>query len=67
MGGVFVQFIVNENGKLENIKTIKGIGAGCDEEAEKAIERSSGKWIPAEFEGKKVKCRMILPISFKLG
>lgn len=67
MGRVFVQFIVNEKGQLEEVKSIKGIGAGCDEEAEKAVRNSSGQWLPAEFEKKKVKCRMILPISFKLG
>ena len=65
-GKVFVQFIVNKEGKLEDIMTVKGIGYGCDAAAEKAVGESQA-WIPAEFEGKKVKVRMILPITFKLG
>jgi TonB family protein len=67
MGKVYVQFVVNEKGQLEDVKSIKGIGGGCDEEAEKAVKNSSGEWIPAEFEGKQVKSRMILPVSFKLN
>lgn len=67
MGRVYIQFIVNEKGQLKEVKSIKGIGSGCDEEAEKAVRNSSGAWIPAEFEGKKVKARMILPITFRLG
>lgn len=65
-GKVFVQFIVNKEGKLEDITAVKGIGHGCDVAAEKAVGESV-LWTPAEFEGKKVKVRMILPITFKLG
>ena len=32
-GRVFIQFIVEEDGTLTNVKMIPGIGAGCDEEA----------------------------------
>lgn len=65
-GKVFVQFIVNREGKVEEVETVKGIGYGCDIAAEKAVGESD-RWKPGEFEGKKVKVRMILPITFKLG
>ena len=65
-GKVFVQFVVDRDGTLTEVKAVKGIGAGCDEEAESVI-RSSPKWKPGKQRGRSVKVRMILPITFKLG
>lgn len=65
-GKVFVQFIVDKDGKLTEVMAIKGIGGGCDEEAVRVL-KASPKWSPASVMGKPVKVRMILPISYKLG
>lgn len=65
-GKVFVQFVVDKDGSLINVKSIKGIGAGCDEEAVRIIE-AAPNWKPGKQRGKPVKVRMILPITFKLG
>jgi periplasmic protein TonB len=65
-GKVFVQFVVDKDGSLSEIKVIKGIGAGCDEEAVRALKESP-KWKPGKQRGRPVKVRMSLPISFKLG
>ncbi len=65
-GKVFVQFTVNENGILTDVKAVKGIGAGCDQEAVRVIQESD-VWKPGEQRGRKVSVRMILPITFKLG
>jgi TonB family protein len=65
-GKVFVQFIVSTDGKLTNVAAVKGIGGGCDEEAVRVVMKSL-PWIPGLQNGKKVKVRMILPITFKLG
>ncbi len=64
-GRVFVQFVVDKTGKLTDVKTVKGIGGGCDEEAERVL-RESVRWAPAKQRGKKVKVRMNIPIQFKL-
>lgn len=64
-GRVFVQFIVDKEGKITEVKTVKGIGGGCDEEAERLL-RESKDWIPAQQRGKTVKVRMNIPIVFKL-
>nr|WKN35536.1 M56 family metallopeptidase [Tunicatimonas sp. TK19036] len=64
-GRVFVQFVVNENGELTDFQALKGIGAGCDAEAIRVLEGASG-WQPGMSEGKPVKVRMVLPITFKL-
>jgi len=65
-GRVFVQFVVDKNGQLTEVKAIKGIGAGCDEEAVRVLKQAA-KWKPGKQRGRPVKVRMILPITFKLG
>ena len=64
-GKVYVQFIVDKNGSLTDIQCIKGIGAGCDEEAKKVIQNAPN-WLPGKQRGRPVKVLMILPINFKL-
>lgn len=65
-GRVFVEFVVNKDGSLTDVKAIKGIGAGCDELAEQVI-REAPKWNPGKQRGKPVRQRMVLPIVFKLN
>jgi protein TonB len=65
-GKVFVQFVVDKDGTLTEVQAVKGIGAGCDEEAERVI-KSAPRWNPGKQRGRAVKVRMILPITFKLG
>ncbi len=65
-GKVFVQFVVDKDGSITEVKAVKGIGAGCDEEAVRVI-KGSPKWKPGKQRGRSVKVRMILPITFKLG
>ena len=65
-GKVFVQFVVDKDGTLTEVQAVKGIGAGCDEEAVRVI-KGAPKWKPGKQRGRAVKVRMILPITFKLG
>ena len=65
-GKVFVQFVVDKAGNITEVTTVRGIGAGCDEEAVRVI-KDSPQWKPGKQRGKSVKVRMILPITFKLG
>jgi protein TonB len=65
-GKVYVQFVVEKDGSLTDIKIVKGIGAGCDEEAERVV-REAKKWKPGKQRGRPVRQRMVIPIIFKLG
>ena len=65
-GKVFVQFVVDKDGSLSEVKAIKGIGSGCDEEAVRVIAESP-VWNPGKQRGKSVKVRMVMPINFRLG
>ena len=64
-GNTYVEFIVRQDGSIENIKTLKGIGFGCDEEAIRVVGLMP-KWTPASQNGKTVSQRYVLPISYKL-
>ena len=63
-GRVFLQFIVNERGEVENPRVIRGIGGGCDEEALKAIQKA--KFKPGLQRGRPVRVQYNLPVVFKL-
>ncbi len=65
-GRVFVSFVIGKDGSVSEVKAVKGIGAGCDEEAVRIIQ-SAPAWKPGRHGGRTVKQRMMLPISFKLG
>lgn len=65
-GKVFVEFVIEKDGSITDVKAIKGIGAGCDEEAVRVVG-SAPKWKPGKQRGKPVRQRMVLPIVFKLG
>lgn len=66
-GKVFIEFVVNLDGTLSNFVALKGIGAGCDEEAIRVLQASTIIWTPGKQQGMSVKQRMVLPITFKLG
>ena len=63
-GVVYVQFIVNEEGKVEKPIIIKKLGAGCDEEAIRVLKKV--KFTPGYDKGKAVKVRFTLPVRFML-
>lgn len=63
-GRVYVQFIVNESGDVENPQVIRGIGGGCDEEALRAVKQA--KFKPGMQRGRPVRVQYSLPIVFRL-
>jgi periplasmic protein TonB len=65
-GRVFVEFVIERDGSITDVKAIKGIGGGCDQEAERVLQ-SAPKWKPGKQRGKPVRQKMVLPIQFKLS
>ncbi len=63
-GRVFIEFVVDRNGKVNHIKVVKGIGAGCDEEAMRVLALTH--WEPGKQRGKPVNVRMVIPMVFKV-
>src|SRR5690606_8840524 len=66
VGRVFVEFVVEKDGSLTDVKAIKGSGAGCDELAVNVV-KTAPKWKPGKQRGKPVRQKMVLPIVFKLN
>lgn len=64
-GRVFIEFVVNKDGSLSDLRILKGIGGGCDEEALRIVSASPA-WNPGMQKGNPVRQRMVLPIIFKL-
>ena len=65
-GRVFVEFVINRDGSITEIKVLKGIGGGCDEEAVRVL-KTSPRWNPGKQRGVPVRQRMVIPITFQLS
>lgn len=62
IGKIFLSFIVEKDGSLTDIRTIKDIGFGTGAEAERVLQLSP-KWLPGKKVGKTVRVNYILPIG----
>jgi protein TonB len=65
-GKVFLTFVVEKDGSLTDIKVVRGIGSGCDEEARRVFTISP-KWKPGIQNGRPVRVQYTMPISFSLA
>jgi protein TonB len=64
-GTVYIQFVIDADGFVTNVKVLQGIGGGCDEEAVRVVKLMP-KWIPGKQKGKPVSVLFNMPIYFKL-
>ncbi len=65
-GRVFLSFVIEKDGSLSQIEVLKGIGAGCDEEAVRVIKKSP-KWKPGKQNQQNVRVRYTMPIVYTLN
>ncbi|MBS9522957.1 TonB family protein [Litoribacter ruber] len=65
-GTVYVVFVVNTDGSIQDVDVLRGIGGGCDEEAIRVV-KAAPKWTPGKQRGRPVRVKMRLPIRFKLS
>lgn len=64
-GRVTVVFVVDKDGSITNVETLRGVDAELDKEAIRVIS-SMPKWIPGMQKGKAVKVRYTVPVMFRL-
>lgn len=64
-GRVYIRFIVNKNGDVENAEVIRGIGSGADEEALRVVREA--KFSPGMQDGNPVRVQYAIPVFFRLG
>jgi protein TonB len=64
-GTVYVTFVVEADGSITDVKVLRGIGSGCDEEALRVVKMMP-KWNAGKQSGKSVRVQFNLPIKFTL-
>jgi protein TonB len=65
-GRVYIQFIVGKDGSINQVDVLRGLGFGCDEEAQRVIKLMP-RWNPGKQSGRAVSVKFTLPISFQLS
>jgi protein TonB len=65
-GTIWIEFVVYSDGKIKDVKVVKGVSESLDREAKRIVRRMP-KWKPGEQAGKKVNVRYTIPIKAKLG
>lgn len=64
-GTVYVEFVVEKDGSIGDVKLIRGIGGGCDQEAMRVVKMMP-RWNAAKQRGKEVRVYFTMPIKFVL-
>lgn len=64
-GRVLVDFVINEKGKVTDVKVVKGVHSLLDDEAVRVIS-ASPDWKPGRVRGEKVRTELSLNVEFRL-
>ena len=64
-GRVFVRFVVEPTGVVDNVQVVRGVDPALDAEAVRVV-KSSPKWSPGKQRGKPVRVAYTIPIVFVL-
>lgn len=64
-GRVYLSFIVEKDGSITDVQVAKSVGFGLDEEAMRAVKLMP-KWIAGKQNGRAVRVKFTLPVTFKL-
>lgn len=65
-GKVFVQFVIDAQGKVTQVEVVKGVRDDLDAEAVRVVSEMPD-WTPGKQDGKAVNVQMVLPIAYKLS
>jgi len=65
-GRVLVQFVVEKDGSITNVKVIKSIESSLDNEAIRVV-KSMPNWIPGRQNGLAVRVKYTVPVTFRLN
>ncbi len=65
-GKVFLQFVVEIDGSLTDIKAVKNPGSGLGEEAIRVL-KTSPRWNPGIQNGRHVRVQYTIPVNFAMG
>lgn len=64
-GTVMLQYVIEADGLVSNVKVLRSVEPSCDEAACKAV-REMPRWMPGMQRGKAVRVQMQMPVKFAL-
>ena len=64
-GRVMVDFVIEKDGKVTDVRVVKSVSPELDAEAVKVVS-ASPKWKPGRRAGEKVRVSMTIPVEFRL-
>ena len=64
-GRGMVDFIIDKDGKVTDVRVVRGVDPDLDEEAVRVIS-ASPKWKPGRMNGQKVRTSVTVPVEFRL-
>ena len=64
-GRVMVDFIIDKDGKVTDVRVLRSVSEELDAEAVKVVS-ASPKWKPGRMNGNKVRTSMTIPVEFRL-
>ena len=64
-GRVILQFTVDKDGSVKNVKVLRGVDSSLDKEAVRVVS-SSPKWEPGRQRDKPAKVTFVFPVIFQL-
>ncbi len=65
-GTVYVEFVVEKDGSVSNVRSLRLLGAGLDEVAVEAV-KGMPRWTPGKQRKVPVRVTMVVPFNFKLN
>ena len=65
-GKVYIQFVIEKDGSITDVKVARGVDASLDKEAVRVV-KAMPKWKPGKQRGKPVRVSYTLPIFFQLA
>lgn len=64
-GRVICRFTIDTDGSVTDIQVLRSVHPSLDAEAVRVLS-AMPKWVPAETDGKKTRCKFVFPVVFKM-
>jgi protein TonB len=65
-GVVYIEFVIELDGSISNVRVVKGVSLDIDREAKRVI-KNSPKWVPGRTANNQVRTRLNIPIRFEIN
>ena len=64
-GRVIIQFVVEKDGSISDVKVVRGVDPSLDQEAVRVV-KAMPNWIPGKMKGNAVRVKYTVPVMFRL-